>query len=166
VCTGILEWSLKLNKVNWKSGIRSTLLLCIVAFSVAATAADGLQIDDYKGKVIVLDFWASWCVPCRRSFPWMNDMQRKYGDKGFVVIAVNLDSQASDAREFLQKYPAEFSVFYDTDRQLAKDYGVEAMPSSFLINRDGEIVARHLGFKTSKTDEYEASIVATVGSQN
>ena len=81
MCAGILEWSLILKKVNWQIGIRSTLLICIIAFSVAATAANGLQVDDYKGKVIVLDFWASWCVPCRRSFPWMNEMQRKYGDE-------------------------------------------------------------------------------------
>lgn len=164
MCAGILEWSLILKKVNWQIGIRSALLICIIAFSVAATAADGLQVDDYKGKVIVLDFWASWCVPCRRSFPWMNEMQRKYGDEGLVVIAVNLDTHRSEAEEFLQKYPADFSVYFDTDRELAKDYGVEAMPSSFLINRDGEIVERHLGFKSSKTDAYEASIVAAIRS--
>lgn len=130
--------------------------------SGATQAADELQLDDYSGKVIVLDFWASWCVPCRRSFPWMDEMQRKYGDEGLVVIAVNLDAHLADAHEFLQEFPVDFTIYYDTSRQLARDFGVQAMPSSFLINRHGEIVERQLGFKSSKTDEYEASIIAAI----
>ena len=92
-------------------------------------------------------------------------MQQKFGKQGLVIIAVNLDTHKSEADDFLRKYPAEFSVYFDTSRELAKDYNVEAMPSSFLINRSGEIVERHLGFKSSKTDEYEASIVSAIRSE-
>ena len=134
----------------------------LAVMPVVGNAADAFNLDDYQGKVVVLDFWASWCVPCRRSFPWMNEMQQKYADEGLVVIAVNLDNQASDADAFLQKYPAKFSIHYDHERQLAREYSVEAMPSSFLIGRDGTIVERHLGFKVAKTDEYEAAIVAAL----
>ena len=94
----------------------------------------------------------------------MNEIQHKYADDGLVVIAVNLDNKASDAEAFLQQYPAEFSVYYDHERQLARQYGVEAMPSSFLIGRDGTFVERHLGFKSGKTDDYEAAIVALLRS--
>jgi peroxiredoxin len=94
----------------------------------------------------------------------MNEMQAKYASEGLVVIAVNLDNQASDAEVFLQHYPAEFSVLYDHERQLARQYAIEAMPSSFLIGRDGTITERHLGFKVAKTDEYEAAIVAALRS--
>ncbi len=91
-------------------------------------------------------------------------MQQKYGDKGLVIIAVNLDNEVSEAQEFLRLYPAEFAVSYDPDHTLAHEYAVEAMPSSFLIDRGGTIVERHLGFKSGKSDEYEAAIVAALRS--
>ncbi len=91
-------------------------------------------------------------------------MQQKYGDKGLVIIAVNLDHEVSEAQEFLRHYPAEFVVSYDPEHTLAHEYAVEAMPSSFLIDRGGTIVERHLGFKSGKSDEYEAAIVAALRS--
>ncbi len=148
-----------------RSGIAGTFFaVLLIVVPITANAANTLNLSDYQGKVVVLDFWASWCVPCRRSFPWMNEMQQKYGDDGLVIIAVNLDNESSDARKFLQQYPAEFWISYDHDRQLVRKYAVEAMPSSFLIGRDGSIIERHLGFKSGKTDEYEAAIVAALQS--
>ena len=143
------------------------MLLAIILAATPAfgSAAETFNLSDYQGKVVVLDFWASWCVPCRRSFPWMNEMQNKYADDGLVIVAVNLDSEVSDAEAFLERYPADFSIYYDHERQLARQYGVEAMPSSFLIDREGTVVARHLGFKSADTDEYEAEIVALLGSK-
>ena len=147
-------------------GIAGTFFaVLLVVIPVAGHAAGTLNLDNYRGKVVVLDFWASWCVPCRRSFPWMNEMQEKYGDDGLVIIAVNLDNQASDAERFLQQFPAKFSISYDHDRQLVHQYDVEAMPSSFLIDRDGSMIERHMGFKSGKTDEYEAAIVAALGNK-
>ncbi len=146
-------------------GIAATFFaILLVVIPVAANAAGTLNLDEYRGKVVVLDFWASWCVPCRRSFPWMNEMQQKYGEDGLVIIAVNLDNEASDAGRFLRQYPAEFSISYDPDRQLVRQYSVEAMPSSFLIDRDGSVIERHLGFKSGKTSEYEAAIIAALRS--
>ncbi len=136
----------------------------LIAMPAIGNASDSLNLNDYRGKVVVLDFWASWCVPCRRSFPWMNEMQEKYGDDGLVIIAVNLDNEPSDADKFLQQYPANFSIAYDHDRQLANQYSVEAMPSSYLIDRDGSVIERHLGFKSGKTSDYEAAIVAALRS--
>ncbi len=89
-------------------------------------------------------------------------MQRKYGDAGLVVIAVNVDNDLADAKKFLQKYPAEFTVSYDDGRKLVKEYAVEAMPSSFLIDRNGAFIENHLGFKVANTEEYEAAIVAAL----
>jgi len=139
-----------------------TFAALLVATSVVGAKGDELQLDDYHGKVVVLDFWASWCIPCRRSFPWMNEMQKKYGDDGLVIIAVNLDTNISDARKFLAKYPAEFQVSYDQTRELARQFEVEAMPSSFLIDRRGEVVERHLGFRSAKTGDYEVAIIAAL----
>jgi cytochrome c biogenesis protein CcmG/thiol:disulfide interchange protein DsbE len=127
-------------------------------------AADDLDLDKYSGKVVMLDFWASWCVPCRRSFPWMNEMQEKYGQDGLVIVAVNVDREVEDAAAFLQEYPANFEIIYGPDAELAKKYEIEVMPSSFIIDREGKIVDRHLGFKVKKQEEYEAMIRAALES--
>ena len=124
----------------------------------SALSAGGVDVESYRGKVVLLDFWASWCVPCRRSFPWMTDMQQKYADEGLVIVAVNLDNDVNDAESFLRQYPPGFQVAHDTDKSLARKYEVVAMPSSFLIGRDGEIVERHLGFKVLTQTEYETAI--------
>lgn len=129
----------------------------IAASELAANTT--LDLSEHQGKVIVVDFWASWCVPCRRSFPWLNAMSEKYADEGLLVIGVNVDQDAGSAADFLQKYPAKFRIAYDQGGNLAREFGVQAMPSSFVIGRDGQIRAHHLGFKVKRQDEYEAAIV-------
>ena len=122
-------------------------------------ADDGLDLGQYAGKVVVLDFWASWCEPCRRSFPWLNAMHDKYGPDGLVIVGVNLDMERADAQRFLAEYPADFAIVYDENQALAKAYEVVAMPSSYVIGRDGLLAARHMGFKVKQQDEYEALLV-------
>jgi cytochrome c biogenesis protein CcmG/thiol:disulfide interchange protein DsbE len=136
------------------------LILVIVSSNTAAESQ--FDLTEFKGKVVVLDFWASWCVPCRRSFPWMNSMQEKYGDSGLVIIGVNMDSDAADAKSFLQAYPAEFKIVNDPDGDLAREYEVIAMPSSYIFDRNGVLVTRHLGFKVKRQDEYEAILLETL----
>jgi len=131
-----------------------------------ASTAESLQLEEYAGKVVVLDFWASWCVPCRRSFPWMNEMQQKYAEDGLIIVAVNLDNDSIDAAKFLREYPAKFRIVYDTDKELAREFGVQAMPSSFLIGRDGEVSSSHLGFKVKQQAEYEAAIVEALAEED
>jgi thiol-disulfide isomerase/thioredoxin len=130
----------------------------LLAIPPSRAADAALNLDDYHGQVVLLDFWASWCVPCRRSFPWMNQMQQKYGEQGLVIIGVNMDANAEDAAAFLQDYPAQFTVIADPGGELARRFEVEAMPSSYVIGRDGAVVATHMGFQVKKTDEYEEQI--------
>lgn len=139
----------------------ASLLFLIIG--TTTTAESTFDLTQYQGKVVVLDFWASWCVPCRRSFPWMNSMQEKYGDDGLVIIGVNLDSDPADAESFLQGYPADFEIIYDPDGELARNYEVVAMPSSYIHGRDGALVARHLGFKVKRQDEYESILIEALG---
>ena len=137
--------------------------------SAPAPAADTLDLGQYAGKVVVLDFWASWCEPCRRSFPWLNAMHDKYGREGLVIVGVNLDMERADAHRFLEQYPADFSIHFDENQDLARQYEVVAMPSSFVIGRDGQLAAKHMGFKVKQQDEYEALIVQALresGSDN
>ena len=146
-----MKWNLRLVLV--------ATLVAILAPAPAVFAAEPFDLQQYKGKVVVLDFWASWCVPCRRSFPWLNEMQAKYASEGLVVIGVNLDNDAAEAQEFLDEFPPEFRIVYDTDKTLAREYDVIAMPSSYVIARDGSIHDRHLGYKVGLQDDYEAVIV-------
>ncbi len=85
-------------------------------------------------------------------------MQAKYADAGLVIIAVNLDQDSNDAADFLERYPASFSIHYDPDGNVARDFQVDVMPSSILIGREGELLSRHAGFKTKDQDLYEAQI--------
>jgi thiol-disulfide isomerase/thioredoxin len=132
---------------------------CALLAGAPVKAADAFDPGQYAGKVVVVDFWASWCVPCRRSFPWLNAMHDKYGDDGLVIVGVNLDMERADAEQFLEDYPAAFSIVYDENQELARQYEVVAMPSSYVIGRDGKVAAKHMGFKVKQQDEYEALIV-------
>lgn len=136
------------------------LLFLIVSNNTVADSA--FSLAEFKGKVVMLDFWASWCVPCRRSFPWMNSMQEKYAGDGLVIIGVNMDSDPAEASAFLQQYPAQFEIVNDPDGELAREYDVIAMPSSYIFDRDGVLVTRHLGFKVKRQDEYEAILVESL----
>lgn len=110
------------------------------------------------GDVILVDFWASWCGPCRSSFPWMNALRAKYAQRGLKILAVNVDKDRSLAAEFLQKTPAEFALLYDPEAELAKAFAVQGMPSSFLLDGQGRILAAHKGFQRKKADSYERDI--------
>ena len=146
------------------SAVRRGLVAATALLIALSTPASGdVLTDGREGKVVMIDFWASWCVPCRRSFPWMNDMLRKYGDQGLVIVAVNLDKERAAADAFLAEVPAEFEIEFNPDASLAKAYGVEGMPTSFVLGRDGQLIAQHLGFKVKKQDEYEAVLVAALG---
>ena len=140
------------------------LLLCVAALLHASAARAGAEfnLDNYSGKVVLVDFWASWCGPCRQSFPWMNEMQAKYQGDGLVIVAVNVDNDLAEANRFLTEFPAKFQVHFDADKTLAREYEVVAMPSSFLIGRDGKLVEKHMGFKVLKQAEYEAAIRAAL----
>ena len=142
---------------------RLVVILMLTAGAAAAYAGNSLNLEAHAGKVVLVDFWASWCVPCRRSFPWMNEMQAKYAGDGLVIIAVNLDRDREEADAFLREYPADFDILYDPEAVLAREYGVEAMPSSIVFDRDGRIAASHRGFKVRLAGEYEALIREQLG---
>jgi cytochrome c biogenesis protein CcmG/thiol:disulfide interchange protein DsbE len=134
------------------------LAAAVLCAGAAARAAPPPGLGPIEGRVVWVDFWASWCVPCRRSFPWLNEMQAKHGAEGLQIIAVNLDKDRALADRFLAEVPAEFGLRFDPTAVLAKEFGVQAMPSSFLIDADGNVLAMHAGFKTADAADYERTI--------
>ncbi|MEW8507885.1 MAG: TlpA disulfide reductase family protein [Candidatus Thiodiazotropha sp.] len=117
-----------------------------------------VTLDAYKGKVVLLDFWASWCEPCRASFPWMNEMQTRYGALGLQVIAINLDKDHALAEAFLSNNKAEFTIAFDPEGRVATLYELQGMPASFLIDQQGRIIASHIGFFHSEEGSREQEI--------
>jgi thiol-disulfide isomerase/thioredoxin len=142
---------------------RIAALICtafglVAASAWAATPEDPFDLAALRGKVVYVDFWASWCVPCRQSFPWMNDIQAEFAPDGLVVVAVNVDQERSDAQDFLRRFPASFRVAYDPAGRLAQQFRLRGMPSSFLIDRGGNVVAVHTGFRPEDRASLHAQI--------
>ncbi len=118
-----------------------------------------IKLSDYRGQVVYLDFWASWCKPCRKSFPFMNNLQKKYGKQGLKIIAINLDSEKGAAKAFLKKNPATFTIAYDIDGVTPEKYGLTVMPTSYLIDRNGKLITSHRGFKKTQAGKLEKNVV-------
>ena len=131
--------------------------------TVPGSGATAVRLVDGKARVTYIDFWASWCGPCRQSFPWMNRMQEKFGAKGLRIVAVNLDSKRADAQGFLAQLPASFDLGFDNAGSAARQFGVKTMPSSVLVGPDGKVIAVHHGFREEDEAELEQRIVAALG---
>ena len=121
-----------------------------------------LDLSRWEGKVVLVDFWASWCVPCGESFPWMAAMQEKYAARGLVIVAINLDQERAAADRFLGAHPHNFEYIFDPEGRLAEAHALEVMPTSILFDRAGRAVFRHSGFHIEKAAEYESHIVAAL----
>lgn len=119
---------------------------------------DNVKLAALQGKLVYLDFWASWCGPCKQSFPWMNELQARFGAQGLQVIAVNVDTNADDARRFLADVPARFTVAFDTQGDTPRRYAIKGMPTSVLITPDGKVMHVHSGFRPEDRAALELQI--------
>lgn len=129
-------------------------LLLLGPFAQAA----GLDLGAYRGRVVYVDFWASWCGPCKQSFPWLQTMESTYERQGLTVIAVDLDRDRGDADKFLDRFHPTFELRFDPQGELAEYYQVQAMPSSILIDRHGVARFEHEGFRPIDGATYEAQV--------
>lgn len=138
------------------------LLFVALGLLPAVGSADAVDLAELKGKVVYLDFWASWCGPCRQSFPWMGELQRDLGKDGLVIVAVNLDQMRSDADKFLSEFKPPFRIAFDPKGGMAERFKVQGMPTSVLIGRDGKTRLVHQGFRTKDRESLEQQIRAAL----
>ena len=141
--------------------IYSTALLIALTPIVEASSIKGIEqldLKQYTGKVVYLDFWASWCKPCEKSFPWMNSLVTRFPSDSFKIVTINLDSDQKAMKGFLLRVPAQFDIYHDPSGTLAEKFQLRGMPTSYLINKSGEVVLQHIGFQTHETPKYEKEI--------
>lgn len=163
---------------NWILACFNAVLFCLpqpgyaleVGSAIPSTtlASPGGSVDlaKLKGRVLYVDFWASWCGPCKQSFPWMNDMHAKYAARGLEIVAINVDAKAADAERFLATSAAKFRVAFDHKGDSAKQFGVKSMPTSFVVDGDGKITLVHSGFRDADRASLETAIVAALNQLN
>ena len=143
--------------------VRIALLLAAAVMAGAVWGAstprlEPLDLARHRGRVVIVDFWASWCKPCRQSIPWLNAMRERYGAGGLTIIGVNVDAERADADRFLRDVPIEFEIVFDPTGDLARQFKIQGMPSSYVFDRAGKLVDTHLGFRDAKKGENEAAL--------
>ena len=122
------------------------------------TPSGNVTLDSLRGKVVLVDFWASWCAPCRQSFPWMSTLYKRYAPDGLVIVAINLDKKRELAEDFLSDFSPPFIVAFDPAGKTAEAFGVPAMPSSYIVSRNGTVLYSHAGFDAKKSEIIEDQI--------
>lgn len=145
---------------TWINRMLSGVVIGIMTSAIASAApvSDHLDLAQYRGQVVIVDFWASWCKPCRESIPWLNELRARYAAHGLVVIGVNVDAERSDAEEFLREVPIDFEVVFDPQGELAKRFDLQGMPTSLVFDRAGNLVETRLGFRQAMKAKHEASL--------
>jgi peroxiredoxin len=127
-------------------------------FTLAAKGGSNVSLSQYKGQVVMINFWASWCGPCREEMPLLESIYKKYNKLGFTMIGVNVEPDSKAADEWLKATPVSFPILYDTDSKVSKLYEVAGMPSTVIIDRNGNLRKLHRGYKPGDENEYLDSI--------
>jgi peroxiredoxin len=161
-------------KLNIKTAAQAFMILAALLLSANATATivegkapdftlksakgSNLKLSEHRGEVVMINFWASWCAPCREEMPILNDMYLRYRDMGFTLLGVNVEEDSSAAKKMIQDLKVVFPVLYDTSNDVSKLYSVEAMPSTILVDRDGNMRYLHRGYLPGYEEDYERQV--------
>ena len=151
---------------------RGMLLICVLAvamptlagassvpgpapnFTLKSLGGKNLKLSEMTGNVVLINFWASWCGPCREEMPLLNDLHNKYQPLGFTVLGINVEEQVDSARGFLKNFPVDFPILLDSSNQVSKLYEVIAMPTTVVVDRDGKMRYLHKGYKPGDEKKY------------
>lgn len=127
-------------------------------FTLKSTTGENLRLSEYRGQVVLINFWAAWCGPCRQEMPVLDELHQNYEKLGFAVFGVNVDDNVAAADKLLRDIPVTFPVLYDTDNKISKLFNVDAMPTTIIVDRDGNMRYQHRGYKRGYEDLYREHI--------
>lgn len=127
-------------------------------FTLKSLKGENLRLSEFRGQVVLLNFWASWCGPCRQEMPLLDDIQKKYSPLGFTVLGINVDLKPEKAFQYLKDTPVDFPVLFDPESKVSELYSVTAMPSTALIDKDGKVRFIHAGYKSGDEEIYRNKI--------
>lgn len=131
-------------------------------FTLPNEAGTNLSLSDLQGEVVMINFWASWCAPCRKEMPLLNALYKKYKPLGFTILGVNVDENSNDAYAMLKEIPVSFPVVFDSHGRIGKLYGLIAMPSTIFVDRNGMVRFAHAGYIDGDEKQYETYIKTLV----
>ena len=127
-------------------------------FTLRAMTGPNMRLQEQRGRVVMINFWATWCGPCRQEMPKLNKIYQKYGESGFVLMSVNVDDDIRNAADVAAKLGVSFPVLWDTDKKVSKLYDLSTMPSTVLIDRDGKVRYVHRGYLAGYEDMYDKQV--------
>lgn len=149
---------LSLSPILWASPVNGPA----ANFTLKSTSGENIRLSEYRGQVVLINFWASWCGPCRQEFPHLDAIHQKYADLGFTVFGVNVEQDREMADKVLRDIPVSFPILFDHQNQVSELYDVDAMPMTVLVDRSGEIRYMHRGYKPGYEAEYEQQVRALI----
>jgi thiol-disulfide isomerase/thioredoxin len=127
-------------------------------FTLKSMSGKNLKLSEMTGNVVLINFWASWCGPCREEMPLLNALHKKYAPLGFTVLGVNVEEQLDGARGFLSNVPVDFPILLDNTNKVSKQYKVVAMPTTVVVDRDGNMRYLHEGYKPGDEKKYRQMV--------
>jgi len=131
-------------------------------FTLKSTSGENIRLSEYRGQVVLINFWASWCGPCRQEMPELDALHKKYQDLGFTVFGVNVEQNKQQVERVLREIPVSFPILFDQENEVSELYDVDAMPVTVLVDRNGDIRFGHRGYKPGYEKVYEQQIRSLV----
>ena len=131
-------------------------------FALKSHSGENLRLSEFRGEVVMINFWASWCGPCRQEMPLLDELYTQYQPLGFTILGVNVEEDPSKAKQLLKESPVNFPILYDDKSEVSKLYKVVAMPSTVLVDRDGNVRYLHQGYKPGYEESYQHQVRALI----
>ena len=127
-------------------------------FTLKSSSGSNIKLSEHRGEVVMINFWASWCAPCRQEMPLLEDLYKRYKDGGFTLLGVNVEEDSSKAQDLLRQVQVTFPILFDNKNTVSQLYKVEAMPSTVILDRDGNVRFLHKGYLPGYEDEYQKQV--------
>jgi peroxiredoxin len=131
-------------------------------FTLKSRGGQNLRLSDYRGQVLLINFWASWCGPCRQEMPLLENLYKRYNKLGFTIMGVNVDTDSTKANNYLRDISVTFPIVYDTTNAVSKSFNVNAMPTTVIVDRNGNMRFLHQGYQPGYENDYKKEVVQLI----